>query len=77
MRNIQIFADKEICWRFRDEITSGENLGFQVGYEGEDLTLEEERIESLSMVTYNIMSDWKNATNMMCWTHGFYSNTNI
>ena len=42
IKNIQNYADKKICWRFRDEITSGENLGFEVGYE-EDLVLEEER----------------------------------
>ena len=40
---MQNFADKEICWEFRDKITSGENLGFEVKYEGEDLVLEEER----------------------------------
>ena len=51
---MQIFSHKEICRRFRDEITSGENLGFQVRYEGEDLTLEEQRtsrIDKLSMGT--------------------------
>ena len=48
---------------FRDGVTIGEKLGFEVEYEGEDLVLEEERIESLSMVTYNIMSD---STNLMC-----------
>ena len=42
IKNIQNYADKKICWRFRDEITRGENLGFEVGYE-EDLVLEEER----------------------------------
>ena len=60
IKNIQIFAHKEICRRFQNEITSGENLGFQVRYEGEGLTLEEERTsrtDKLSMVTYNIMSD--------------------
>ena len=37
------FSDKEICWWFRDGITNGEKLGFEVEYEGGDLVLEEER----------------------------------
>ena len=46
-----------MCWRFRDEITGGEKLGFEVKYEREDLVLRRRkdvcfRIESLSMVTY-------------------------
>ena len=40
---MQNFIDKEICWRFRDEVTSRENLVFKVEYEGEDLVQEEER----------------------------------
>ena len=43
IKNIHNFADKEICWWFRDEIANGEKLGFEVKYEGEDLVLEEER----------------------------------
>ena len=43
--------------------------GFEVQYGGEDLVLLEERtfafwIKSLSMITYNIMSDWINSINM-------------
>ena len=44
IKNIDNFADKEICWWVRDEITNGEKLGFEVKYEREDLVLEEERI---------------------------------
>ena len=43
MKNIENFADKEICWRYRDEITSGEKLRFEVEYDGEHFVLEEER----------------------------------
>ena len=32
-----------MCRSLRVEITSGEKLGFEVEYEGEDLFLEEER----------------------------------
>ena len=59
-----------MCRSLRDEITSGEKLGFEVEYEGEDLFLEEERTSvfgkrNLNRVTYNIMRDWKNSANMI------------
>ena len=40
---MQKFADEEIFRRLRDEITSGEKLGFKVKYDGEDLVLEKEK----------------------------------
>ena len=43
IKNIHNLADKEVCWWFRDEITNGEKLGFEVEYEGEELVLKEER----------------------------------
>ena len=72
---MQKFADEEIFRRLRDEITSGEKLGFKVKYDGEDLVLEKEKgllfsdcfwIKRLSVVSYNIMLDWKGSANMMC-----------
>ena len=60
-------TDKEICLRFQDEIIVGENLAFEVKYEGKDLVGKEGDtffwIESLSMATYNITSD---STNKIC-----------
>ena len=43
IKSIQNSGDKEICQRSWHEITSGENPGFEVEYEGENLVLEEER----------------------------------
>ena len=41
MKDTQNFAEKEICWMLRDEITSGKNIGgknigFEVEYKRED-----------------------------------------
>ena len=43
IKNIQNFADKEKCRSFRDGITSGKKLGFEVEFERGDLVLEEDR----------------------------------
>ena len=81
IKNVQNFAEKQICRRFRDEITSAGKIEFDAEYERKKLVLEDQRvfffrIKPLFMVNYNTC-DLKNSTYMMCWTHGFYSIANI
>ena len=63
IKNVQNFAEKQICRRFRDEITSAGKIEFDAEYERKKLVLEDQRvfffrIKPLFMVNYNICATW-------------------